>query len=157
MSKEDILNGSVQYIKAVGPKRAEGFNKVGIKTIRDLLFYFPSRHLDRTNILSASRAYGYVLNGYDGEITIIGTVTKKDHRRFGKREILKVHFRDPSGFFECVWFQGSKYFINVFNEGDIFAVSGKPTTSKYGNLQYPTFCPHNCRYRKPLILAITKT
>ena len=136
MSKEDILNGSVQYIKAVGPKRAEGFNKVGIKTIRDLLFYFPSRHLDRTNILSASRAYGYVLNGYDGEITIIGTVTKKDHRRFGKREILKVHFRDPSGFFECVWFQGSKYFINVFNEGDIFAVSGKPTTSKYGNLQF---------------------
>jgi len=136
VSKEDILNGSVQYIKAVGPKRAEGFNKVGIKTIRDLLFYFPARHLDRTNILTASKAYGYVLNGYDGEITIIGAVTKKDHRRFGKREILKVHFRDESGFFECVWFQGAKYFINVFNEGNIFAVSGKPTTSKYGNLQF---------------------
>ena len=136
MSKEEILNGSVQYIKAVGPKRAEGFNKIGIKAIRDLLFYFPARHLDRTNILSASKAYGYVLNGYDGEITIIGTVTKKDHRRFGKREILKVHFKDQSGFFECVWFQGAKYFINVFNEGDNFAISGKPSTSKYGNLQF---------------------
>ena len=136
MSKEDILNGSVQYIKAVGPKRAEAFNKVGIKTIKDLLFYFPVRHIDRTNILSASKAYDYVLNGYDGELTIIGKVIKKDHRRFGKREILKVHFRDESGFFECVWFQSAKYFINVFNEGNIFAVSGKPTTSKYGNLQF---------------------
>lgn len=136
MSKEDILNGSVQYIKAVGPKRAEGFNKVGIITIKDLLFYFPKRHLDRTNILSASKAYSYVLNGYDGELTIIGKVTKKDHRRFGRREILKVHLKDESGFFECVWFQGAKYFINVFNEGDTFAVSGKPSTSKYGSLQF---------------------
>jgi ATP-dependent DNA helicase RecG len=38
--------------------------------------------------------------------------------------------------FECVWFQGTKYFFPVFNEGDIFAVSGKPTLSKYGNLQF---------------------
>ncbi len=136
MSKEDTLNSSVQYIKSVGPKRAEAFNKIGIKTIRDLLFYFPSRHVDRTNILTALKAYGYVLNGYDGEFTIIGQVTDKDSRRFGRREIFKVNFRDQSGFFECVWFQGVKFFINVFNHGDIFAISGKPTVSKYGNLQF---------------------
>jgi len=136
VSKEDTLNSSVQYIKSVGPKRAEAFNKIGIKTIRDLLFYFPSRHVDRTNILTALKAYGYVLNGYDGEFTIIGQVTDKDSRRFGRREIFKVNFRDQSGFFECVWFQGVKFFINVFNRGDIFAISGKPTVSKYGNLQF---------------------
>ena len=136
MSKEDILNSSVQYIKSVGPKRAEAFNKIGIKTIRDLLFYFPARHIDRTNILSASKAYGYVLNGFDGELTVIGKVVDKEKRGFRQREIFKVQFRDQSGFFECVWFQGVKFFLNVFNEGDIFAVSGKPTVSKYGNLQF---------------------
>ncbi len=136
MSKEEILSGSVQYIKSVGPKRAEAFNKIGIKTIRDLLYYFPARHIDRTNILSASKAYGYVLNGYDGELTVFGKVVDKEKRGFRKKEILKVQFRDQSGFFECVWFQGVKFFLNVFNEGDIFAISGKPTVSKYGNLQF---------------------
>jgi len=136
VSKKDILNSSVQYIKSVGPKRAEAFNKIGIKTIMDILFYFPGRHIDRTNILTASKAYGYVLNGYDGELTVIGKVVDKEKRGFRQREVFKVQFRDQSGFFECVWFQGVKFFINVFNEGDIFAVSGKPTVSKYGNLQF---------------------
>ncbi|HSP86880.1 MAG TPA: ATP-dependent DNA helicase RecG [Ignavibacteriaceae bacterium] len=136
MSKEDVLNNSVQYIKSVGPKRAEAFNKIGIRTIRDLLFYFPSRHIDRTNILTATKAYGHVLNGYDGELTVIGKVVDKEKRGFRQREIFKVQLRDQSGFFECVWFQGVKFFLNVFNEGDVFAISGKPMVSKYGNLQF---------------------
>ncbi|RPI75495.1 MAG: DEAD/DEAH box helicase, partial [Ignavibacteriales bacterium] len=136
MNKEDILTSSVQYVKSVGPKRAIAFNKVGINTIRDLLYYFPARHIDRTNILTASKAYGYVLNGYDGELTVFGKVADKEKRGFGRREILKVQLRDNSGFFECVWFQGVKYFINTFNEGDFFAISGKPAISKYGNLQF---------------------
>ncbi len=133
---KNTLDDSVQYLKSVGPKRAESFSKIGIKTIRDLLFYFPSRHLDRTTVLSAAKAYGYLMNGYEGELTVIGKVFEKEKKRFGKREILKVQFRDETGFFECVWFQGTKYFYSVFNEGDIFAVSSKPDKSKYGALQF---------------------
>lgn len=136
MSKEEVLKSSVQYIKSVGPKRAEAFKKIGIETIRDLLFYFPTRHLDRTTTLTASKAYGYVMNGYDGELTVIGTVADIEKRRFGPREILKVQFRDESGYFECVWFQGVRYFSALFNEQDIFAISGKPALSKYGALQF---------------------
>ena len=135
-SNENILSRSVQYIKSVGPRRAESFQKIGIETIRDILFYFPSRHLDRSTTLSAAKAYGYVINGYEGELTIIAKVEDVEKRRFGKREIFKVQFRDSTGFFECVWYQGVKYFLNVFHEGDTFAVSGKPVKSKYGNLQF---------------------
>ncbi len=135
VSKND-LEDSVQYLKSVGPKRAESFAKVGIRTIRDLLFYFPSRHLDRTTILSAAKAYGYLMNGFDGELTVIGKVFEKEKKRFGKREVLKVQFRDETGFFECVWFQGTKYFDTVFKEGDVFAISAKPEKSKYGALQF---------------------
>jgi ATP-dependent DNA helicase RecG len=39
--KENILESSVQYIKSVGPKRAESFSKIGINTIRDLIYLFP--------------------------------------------------------------------------------------------------------------------
>ncbi len=133
---EKILSEPVQYIKSVGPKRAEAFKKIGISTVRDLLFYFPSRHLDRTTTLSASKAYGYLMNGYEGELTIIAKVVDKEKRFFAKKGLLKIQFRDATGFFECIWFQGIKYFESVFNEGDIFAVSGKPALSKFGNLQF---------------------
>ena len=136
MAKQNILKQSVQYLKSVGPKRAEAFKKIGIETIYDILFFFPSKHLDRTTTISSSKAYGYFMNGYDGELTIIAKVADKEVRRFGRREILKVQFRDSSGFFECIWFQGAKYFYSVFNEGDFFAISGKPEISKYGNLQF---------------------
>jgi len=136
-SREDnILEQSVQFIKSVGPKRSESFKKIGINTIRDLLFYFPSRHLDRTTVLTAIKAYGYVKNGYDGEVTVIATVVDKEKKRFGKKELLIVHFQDSTGFFECVWFQGVKYFYSMFNEGDIFAISSKPEMSKYDKFQF---------------------
>ncbi len=135
-AKEKILEQSIQFLKSIGPKRAETFKKIGINTIRDILFYFPSKHLDRTTIITAQKAYGYILNGYEGELTIIGKVEDKETIRFGRKEIFKVQMRNSSGFFECVWFQGIKYFTNLFNKGEIFAVSGKPTISKYGKLQF---------------------
>jgi ATP-dependent DNA helicase RecG len=134
--KSNPLDQSIQYLKSIGPKRAEAFQKIGIATIYDLLFYFPSRHLDRTTTLSAAKAYGYLMNGYEGELTIIGKVDDVEKRIFNRKEILKVQFRDSTGYFECVWFQGVKYFADVFRVGDIFAVSGKASLSKYGNLQF---------------------
>ena len=133
---KNTLDDSVQYLKSVGPKRAESFSKIGIKTIRDLLLYFPSRHLDRTTVLTAAKAYGYLMNGYDGELTVIGKVFDKEKKRFGKKEVLKVQFRDETGFFECVWFHATKYFYSVFSEGEVFAISSKPDKSKYGALQF---------------------
>jgi ATP-dependent DNA helicase RecG len=135
-SAEEILKKSVQFLKSIGPKRAESFSKMGIVTVRDLLFYFPSKHLDRTTILTAIKAYAHLINGYEGELTIIGKVYEVEKIRFRQKQILKVQFRDNSGFFECVWFQGINYFSDLFHEGEIFALSGKPLLSKYGNLQY---------------------
>ena len=123
------LNEPIQYLKSVGPKRAASFAKVGIKTVKDLLYYFPSKYLDRTTLLSSSEAYNIVERGYDGEITVIGKVTSKEKRVFNRKEILKVAMRDMDGFFECVWFQRAKYFENKFDEGEVFAVSAKPSIS----------------------------
>lgn len=134
--KENILESSVQYIKSVGPKRAESFAKIGIRTVRDLLFYFPSRHLDRSTVLTAAKAYSYILNGYEGEITVIGKVIEREKIRVRNKEILKVQMKDNTGFFECVWFQGAKYFYDVFKEGEFFAVSAKPAIDKYDRFQF---------------------
>jgi len=140
-NNENILNESVQFVKGVGPKRAESFESIGIKTIRDLLFYFPAKHLDRRTTLSIAKAYFYLLDGYDGEITIIAEVINKDRRRFGKQEIMTVTLKDLTGSFNCVWFHGIKYIYEIFQEGNTYAVSGKPTRSKYGDMQiiHPDF------------------
>lgn len=134
--KENTLLRPVKFIKSVGPKRAESFARIGIHTVRDLLFYFPSRYLDRSTIANAAKIYGYVLNGFDREVTVIGQVIDREKRGFGAKEILKVQMRDESGFFECIWFQGARFFQNTFNSGEYYAVSGKPAVSKYGQLQF---------------------
>lgn len=132
-----ILDSSIQFIKSVGPKRAEIFAKANLRTIQDLIFYFPSKYLDRTNLLNSVQAYKYVVDGYDGEITIIGRVIDKQKKFVkGGKEILVVTFKDSKGFFECVWFQGVKYYYEKFNADDIFAISAKPNVSKYGHLQF---------------------
>lgn len=130
------LEDSIQFIKSVGPKRAESFVKVGIKTARDLLFYFPTRYLDRSTLLTSSKAFMYVEAGYEGEITILGRVTSQESRHFGRKEILTVHLRDSDGFFECIWFQGAKFYKDRFNEGENFLISAKPSISKFGNLRF---------------------
>lgn len=135
------LSTSVQYIKSVGPKRAQAFNKIGINTVEDLLHYFPTKHLDRTTILNSAKVAQHVMNGYEGEVTIIGKVVESELIRYGKKQIFKVKMKDNAGFFECVWFQGIKFFKDIFNTNDIYAVSAKPVMTRYGNLQliHPDF------------------
>lgn len=130
------INSEIQYLKSVGPKRAEAFNSIGIFTIRDLLFFFPAKYLDRTNILTALKVLQVARNGYEGEVTIIAEVMEKSNFRYGRKQILKVIFKDDTGIFECVWFQGIKYFQNLFNTGEVYALSSKPVITKYGHLQF---------------------
>ena len=130
------ITDSIQYLKSIGPKRAEAFEKIGISKIKDLIYYFPTRYLDRTNLINSAKVMQYVINGYEGEVTVISEVLDKEIIRYGKKQILKVQMRDSAGFFECVWFQGMKYFKNLFNTGEIYAISAKPVITRYGHLQF---------------------
>lgn len=130
------LQNSIQYIKSVGPKRAESFRKIGLNTIKDLLFYFPYKHLDRSSILSTYDVVKIASGGFDGEVTILGKVIDSELIRYGKKQLLKVQFKDQHGYFECVWFQGIKFFKDTFHSGDTYAISSKPVLTRYGNLQF---------------------
>jgi ATP-dependent DNA helicase RecG len=130
------LDKSVQYLKSIGQRRAESFSKIGINTVNDLLFYFPSKYLDRTNILNSVKVYDFILGGYTGEVTIIGEVYDKEVKRFGKKTILSIIFKDSTGFFEATWFQAVSYFKDMFKEGETYAISGKPQINKFHKLQF---------------------
>jgi len=130
------ITDPIQYLSGVGPKRAESFNQIGIKTIENLLFYFPSKYLDRTKILNAVKVSQLIINGYDGEVTIVGKVIDSEYINYGKKQIFKVIFQDKSGLFECVWFKGIKYFKTYFKNDEYYAISSKPVLTKYGHLQF---------------------
>jgi ATP-dependent DNA helicase RecG len=130
------LNSSLQFLKSIGPKRADLFSSIGINTVHDLLYYFPTRYLDRSTILNSDKVIKFVASGYNKDITIIGKVVDTEEIRFGKSNIYKVSFKDDKGFFECVWFRGIKFFRNRFKEDDYYAISAKPVITKYGHLQF---------------------
>lgn len=130
------LNDSIQYLKSVGPKRAASFYKIGITTIKDLLFYFPTRYLDRTTILNSTKIQQLIRNEYDGEVTIFGKVVDTELFNYAKKSFFKVNFKDKTGYFDCVWFQGLRYFRDRFKVGEFYAISGKPTMTRYGHIQF---------------------
>jgi ATP-dependent DNA helicase RecG len=132
---ENLLN-SIQYLKSVGPKRAESFAKINIKTIKDLLFYFPIRYLDRTKILTSINVVQFLKEGFSGEVTIIGQVLNTEFHHYHNKQVFNVTLKDTTGIFDCTWFNGAKYFKNVFQKDDYYAVSSKPSLTKNGRLQF---------------------
>lgn len=51
------LDSKIQYLKGIGPKRAQAFAKLGIENTEDLLTFFPIQYQDRTKIISIRNAY----------------------------------------------------------------------------------------------------
>ncbi|HEX9581862.1 MAG TPA: ATP-dependent DNA helicase RecG [Gemmatimonadales bacterium] len=92
------LDSPVQFLRGVGPRRAEAFAGLGIITVEDLLYHTPHRYIDATMVTPISR----VREGAD--VTIIGRVVSTGvlPTRRGLR-IFHAVLRDDSGLIECAW------------------------------------------------------
>ena len=44
------LNKEIQFVKGIGPKRAEKLHKLNIFTLKDLIYYFPRQYEDRSKV-----------------------------------------------------------------------------------------------------------
>lgn len=129
------LDAPVTNLKYIGESRSKALMNAGIRTIRDLLFFFPTKYINRSKMLTVAAAYDYVKKGYSDEITLVVRVIEKVTKYVRGKEILIVAFGDDTGGCEGVWFQGSKFIKDRFNEGDLFAISGKPALSQFMHLQ----------------------
>jgi ATP-dependent DNA helicase RecG len=87
------LDQPIQFIKRVGPKMAELLAKLGILTVRNLLFYFPRRYVDYQN----RSPIGQLTEGDD--VTVMGTVVQVQTSMLRGRNmtIVSLHVRDDSG------------------------------------------------------------
>ncbi len=100
LSLTDALQTKVQYLKGVGPRRAEQLRQLGIETVYDLLYHVPLRHEDRRHIAPiASLAHGQTA-------TIRCAVSSSPEVEQPRRglSLLRVLAADGSGMAVLVWF-----------------------------------------------------
>jgi ATP-dependent DNA helicase RecG len=129
------LQTSIVYLKGVGSQRAEMLQKeLGIFTLSDLLFHFPYRHVDRSQvyrIADITPELPYIQ--LKGPISNFKTIGVKKAQR------LVATLSDGSGSIELVWFQGAKWIQEAVKEGKEYLVFGKPAIyNGFYNMAHPT-------------------
>ncbi len=116
-----LLQTPIDYLKGVGPGRAEVLRKeLGIHTYQDLINLFPNRYIDRTRFYKVSE-----LQASNAEIQIVGQITgfKEIGQKRGKR--LVATFRDDTGYLELVWFRGHKWIREQLKTHTDYVIFGK--------------------------------
>ena len=116
-----LLQTPIDYLKGVGPGRAEVLRKeLGIQTYQDLIHLFPNRYIDRTRFYKISE-----LQASNAEIQIVGQITgfKEMGQKRGKR--LVATFRDDTGYLELVWFRGHKWIREQLKTHTDYVIFGK--------------------------------
>jgi ATP-dependent DNA helicase RecG len=112
------LQRSVQYLKGVGPRRAEKLARLGVRTARDLLYHIPHRYEDATTVARISS----LRPGDDA--TIIGRVVSKGIIPTRRRlRIFHAVLKDESGLIECAW-PGQPWLDSSIRKGDLLLASG---------------------------------
>ena len=134
----NILDTPIEYLKGVGPQRAELLKKeIKIFVFADLISYYPFRYVDRTifnkiNEIDANLNY-VQLKGKLNRLEIIGT--KRSKRLIGI-------FSDGSKQIELVWFQGIKWMMDTLKANTEYIVFGKPSSYKGKiNIAHPEIDP----------------
>jgi len=118
MGTHSRLQSPVQYLKGVGPRRAERLEKLGVRTGRDLLYHVPRRYEDATRV----NRIGSLRPGDDA--TIIGEVVAKGVLPTRTRlRIFRAVVRDPSGRIEVAW-PGQPWLDRQISRGDLLLVTG---------------------------------
>ena len=121
------LTESVQFVRGVGPQRAELLGRLGIKTASDLLFHFPRRYEDFTE---QHQINSIELNQM---ARVVGVVDDIDETKKDGKHILYVLLKQDQCFLRGIWFN-QEYMLNKFRFGQTVQFRGK-VAERGGRLQ----------------------
>lgn len=119
------LTKDISCIKGVGEKRARLFNKLGIYTVEDMLYYFPRDYEDRSKIKK-------IIKVSDGEMVCVrGTVFSRMAEQKVRKglSIYKLMLKDDTDTITATWYN-QKYLSNTFSVGETYIFYGK-ISAKY--------------------------
>lgn len=119
---ESILDKPIEYLKGVGPQRGEALrSEAGIRTIGDLIQYYPFRYIDKTRFHSIREIRPEI-----GHVQLKGTFLRTELLGEKRKKRLVAYFTDGTGTIELVWFQGIKWIADILKPHTEFIVFGKP-------------------------------
>ncbi len=128
MSSDQKIDASallVTTIRGVGEKLSESLQRLGIKTVEDLLFHFPIGYQDRTELKQIADLLP------DEDFVIRGHVEKVS-QTFVPRKMLLVKLKDNTGHIYIRFFYYFPGLRSIFKEGVELQISGKGRLGRYG-------------------------
>ncbi|MFA5160040.1 MAG: ATP-dependent DNA helicase RecG [Candidatus Omnitrophota bacterium] len=110
--------GELRYIKGVGPKRSLIFQKIGIHSVRDLLYLFPRRYEDRSHFAPLNNL------PINEPITCRGEIVDVKFKPIRGMPLVEVLIGDDTGTLHAVWFN-QPYLKKLFLCGQQVILYGK--------------------------------
>jgi ATP-dependent DNA helicase RecG len=123
------MDSPIRYIKGVGPKRERILNRLGIFTLRDLLYYFPVRYEDRRKVAAINSLK-------EGSVVLIkaAVVSVRSRRLFYRsKAMFEAILSDNTGSILSVWFN-QPYLSGYIQKNNEYYFHGKVRSYK-GRLQ----------------------
>jgi len=120
--KNDFFQTKIEFLKGVGPQRADILKKeLGIFNYEDLLYHFPYRYVDRTQFYKCRDAQADLpFIQLKGQLKSL--VTKGE----GHKKYMAGRFADETGIVELKWFRGLRYLSTSLKLNTDYIVFGKP-------------------------------
>jgi ATP-dependent DNA helicase RecG len=129
-----ILESPVEFLKGVGPQRGELLRtELEISTFEDLLYHYPYRYFDRTQLIKIG-----AINGHTEYAQIAGTLINITEEGEGRKRRLIATLYDDTGRIELLWFQGAQWMKKALKENERYLVFGKVSAfNGYCNIAHP--------------------
>lgn len=112
------LNSPLINLKGVGPSLVKKFIKLGLEKIRDLVYFFPRRHIDYSQLKPIS----YLETGK--EQTIMGIIWEAKETVMGRRKGTEAIVGDETGNIRVVWFN-QPYLSRRLKTNERIVLSGR--------------------------------
>lgn len=112
-----MLHGPVTELKGVGPALAAKFSSLGIRTVNNLVTYWPRRYDDYSNVVA-------MRDLTPGHVTVQGTISSAKGRYVRRgMHITEAVAEDDTGSVRIVWFN-QPYRANALRPGAQYFISG---------------------------------
>lgn len=119
----DTTARNIKYLPGVGEQRASLLgSELKIRSLYDLLYYFPYKYIDRSRIYKVNE-----LGGTLQHVQLLGEIRSFEEMGEGASRRLVAHFTDGTAFVDLVWFKGIKYIRNSLKLSTQYVVFGKPS------------------------------
>ena len=119
------LDNDIKFVSGVGEARAKLLAKeIGVHTLRDMLYHFPFRYIDRTQMYQIKDINEHCGSAY---VQFRAKVTGKSFTGEGRKRRFSIVVSDGTGKAELIWFQGIKWVEKRFELGREYVIFGRPS------------------------------